>query len=72
MGVERDDFCEHQAGSDSKITAKCFVELKKQGIEVLHFGHREIYGLSKTNKNIIINNVEEKGEITNKKIMSAF
>ena len=29
LGVERDDDCEHQAGSDSKITAKCFNELKK-------------------------------------------
>lgn len=29
LGVIRDDNCEHQAGSDSKITAKCFIELKK-------------------------------------------
>lgn len=27
LGVVRDDDCEHQAGSDSKITAKCFMEL---------------------------------------------
>lgn len=31
LGVYRDDDCEHQAGSDSKITAKCFFELKKLG-----------------------------------------
>jgi hypothetical protein len=29
LGVYRDDNCEHQAGSDSKITAKCFFELKR-------------------------------------------
>ena len=29
LGVFRDDNCEHQAGSDSKITAKCFIELKR-------------------------------------------
>ena len=32
LKLKRDDNCEHQAGSDSKITAKCFFELKKLDI----------------------------------------
>jgi len=31
LQVSRDDNCEHQAGSDSKITAKCFFALQELG-----------------------------------------
>jgi CCR4-NOT transcription complex subunit 7/8 len=47
LGVYRDDECEHQAGSDSKITAKCFNELRKLGPVILSYCKGEIFGLSK-------------------------
>ena len=31
LNVERDDFCEHQAGSDSKLTAKALFAFLKHG-----------------------------------------
>ena len=30
LEVDRDDDAEHQAGSDSKVTAKCFFKLKEE------------------------------------------
>jgi hypothetical protein len=56
LGVYRDDACEHQAGSDSKITAKCFFELKKGGQELLKGCQGEIYGLSNVDKGSFIGN----------------
>jgi hypothetical protein len=53
LGVKRDDGCEHQAGSDSKITAKCLHSMNKaatKGFNILASGHCEIFGLSKYNK----------------------
>ena len=29
LGVIRDDKCEHQAGSDSRLTSKCFFQIMK-------------------------------------------
>ncbi len=46
LQVLRDDSAEHQAGSDSKLTARCFFELKKQDETLLDSYHGEIYGLS--------------------------
>jgi hypothetical protein len=53
LGVTRDDKCEHQAGSDSKITAKCFIELRKlstKQFNVIVGSHGEIFGLSRLKK----------------------
>jgi len=54
LGVYRDDDCEHQAGSDSKITAKCFFELKKYG-DFIEACKGDIFGLSKSD---IVHNAE--------------
>lgn len=51
LGVSRDDNCEHQAGSDSKITAKCFFELKKADPKALQIFNGEVYGLSRSESN---------------------
>lgn len=48
LGVYRDDDCEHQAGSDSKITAKCFFELKKFSESCVEACKGEIYGINRT------------------------
>lgn len=48
LGVFRDDDCEHQAGSDSKITAKCFFELKRICEDVINQSQGQIFGLSKS------------------------
>ena len=48
LAVYRDDDCEHQAGSDSKITAKCFLELKKYGDNCVETCKGDIYGMSKS------------------------
>jgi hypothetical protein len=50
LGVYRDDNCEHQAGSDSKITAKCFFELKKLANNLIPYCRGEIYGLISNNQ----------------------
>jgi CCR4-NOT transcription complex subunit 7/8 len=53
LNVIRDDKCEHQAGSDSKITAKCFIELQKMSTKSCNMilaSHGEIYGLSRSKK----------------------
>lgn len=46
LGVKRDDTCEHQAGSDSKMTARCFFELFKADKGLLHSCMGEIYGIN--------------------------
>ncbi|CDW87263.1 caf1 family [Stylonychia lemnae] len=46
LGVYRDDNCEHQAGSDSKITAKCFFQLKNIGESLISGCKSEIFGLN--------------------------
>jgi len=46
LGVYRDDNCEHQAGSDSKITSKCLSQLKKLGESLIYSCKNEIYGLN--------------------------
>lgn len=48
LGVKRDDNCEHQAGSDSKITAKCFFELKKKDSTLLSKIHGDILGFTRS------------------------
>lgn len=48
LGVYRDDDCEHQAGSDSKITAKCFFELKKFGDNCIEACKGEIFGINRS------------------------
>lgn len=48
LGVYRDDDCEHQAGSDSKITAKCFFELKKLGDNCIDACKGEIFGINRS------------------------
>jgi DNA polymerase III epsilon subunit-like protein len=56
LGVVRDDKCEHQAGSDSKITSKCFIELQKMSTKscnVVLGAHGEIFGLSRLKKSPI-------------------
>ena len=47
LGVTRDDDNEHQAGSDSRITAKCFFELKKSIDGDIDSCKGDIYGLAK-------------------------
>jgi hypothetical protein len=49
LEVTRDDNCEHQAGSDSKITAKCFIEMMKQDEKILHNISGDILGFSRSN-----------------------
>lgn len=46
LGVERDDDCEHQAGSDSKITARCFFALKQIGDGSTENCKGDIFGLT--------------------------
>lgn len=46
LSVERDDDCEHQAGSDSKITAKCFFALKRIGDGSVENCKGDIFGLT--------------------------
>ena len=48
LGVTRDDNCEHQAGSDSKITSRCFIELLKYCKSYLESYSGEIYGINST------------------------
>jgi hypothetical protein len=48
LGVSRDDDCEHQAGSDSKITAKCFFKLKEYFSTYIDNCKGEIFGISGT------------------------
>ena len=52
LQVYRDDDCEHQAGSDSKITAKCFFELKKFGETYLEQYKGEIFGIGKNDSSL--------------------
>jgi CCR4-NOT transcription complex subunit 7/8 len=47
LGVTRDDNCEHQAGSDSKITAKCFFELKQREPALVSMTHGDILGFNR-------------------------
>jgi CCR4-NOT transcription complex subunit 7/8 len=54
LGVYREDDCAHQAGSDSKITAKAFFALKKFGEASIESCKGDIYGLSKTDKNTFL------------------
>jgi hypothetical protein len=59
LDVIRDDNCEHQAGSDSKITAKCFIELYKINKGVVLSCVGEIYGILNT-KEVKANSGNEK------------
>lgn len=58
LNVVRDDSCEHQAGSDSKITAKCFIELQKMSTKQCNMilaSHGEIFGLSRLKRSPLPN-----------------
>jgi len=48
LSVKRDDNNEHQAGSDSKITARCFFELKLKDEKTVDACNGEIFGLGRT------------------------
>jgi len=43
--VSRDDDCEHQAGSDSKLTARCFFALRKEYETSLEDTKGQVYPL---------------------------
>jgi CCR4-NOT transcription complex subunit 7/8 len=53
LSVYRDDECAHQAGSDSKITAKCFFALQKIGDGSIEACKGDIYGLNQSVKTVL-------------------
>lgn len=55
LGVTREDETEHQAGSDSRITAKCFHELKKSIEGDIECCKGEIYGLTRQQQPLTTN-----------------
>lgn len=69
LHVTRDDDCEHQAGSDSKITAKCFFELKKQFEANVENCKGEIFGINRNDPPLALGNgsfKDPKGNESNK------
>lgn len=54
LGVSRDDDCQHQAGSDSKITARCFFELLEKGDGSVEACKGDIFGLNESTKTVLI------------------
>jgi DNA polymerase III epsilon subunit-like protein len=68
LGVQREDDCEHQAGSDSKITAKCFFELKKLGDGSVEQCKGDIFGLTPSDiGNMLMQKREQKSTFNIKK-----
>ena len=53
LGVYREDDCAHQAGSDSKITAKSFFALLKIGDGSIEACKGDIYGLTQSIKTVL-------------------
>ncbi len=56
LGVTRDDDCQHQAGSDSKITARCFFELLNRGDGSVEACKGDIFGLNESVKTVLQTN----------------
>lgn len=54
LQVDREDNCQHQAGSDSKVTAKCFFALKNQCDGSVEACKGNIFGYSQINNDILL------------------
>ena len=53
LEVYRDDDCKHQAGSDSKITSKCFFALLKRGDGSIDACKGYIFGLDESVEKVL-------------------